>query len=58
METNTCDKCGIVDSTYDLIWLTSDDFKPRENEIVPEGLFKRYDALCEKCYMSEIKIKV
>jgi len=58
VETNTCDKCGGVKNTNDLVWITSEDFEPRENEIVPEELYSKYDALCEHCYLQEIKTKV
>lgn len=55
-ELNTCDKCGCVESTYDLIWITADDFEPKENEVVPKELYKKYDALCESCYLEEVII--
>lgn len=56
-ETNSCDKCGFVMDTNELVWITSDDFTPKENEIVPKDLYKRFDALCEECYLEEITIK-
>ena len=55
---NTCDKCGVIMPTEDLVWITADDFTPYENEMVPVKLYKMYDALCEDCYLEEIKIKV
>ena len=54
-ELNTCDKCNKIDSTYDLVWITSPDFEPKEGEIVPQELYKKYDALCEDCYQESIK---
>lgn len=55
-ELNECDKCGISISTYDLVWITAEDFEPRENETIPKDFFKRgFDALCEECYLKEIK---
>lgn len=57
VETNKCDKCGIEEESLRLVWLTSDDFKPKDNEIVPKELFEKYDALCESCYLGEIMIK-
>jgi hypothetical protein len=56
-ELNTCDRCGSVESTYDLIWITSEDFTPKKGEIVPKWAFKKYDALCPTCYMEIIKVK-
>ena len=54
---NTCDKCGIEINTNDLIWLTSEDFEPKIHEVVPDWVFDRYDALCEKCYFELIKVR-
>jgi hypothetical protein len=54
-ELNTCDKCGLVDSTYDLIWITSEDFEPKKGEKVPESAYRKYDALCKKCYGGIVK---
>ena len=56
-ELNTCDKCDTIDSTYDLIWLTAEDFEPKKGETVPKELYKKYDALCEDCYQKSIKKK-
>ncbi len=50
MDTNVCDKCKIELNTNNLVWITGEGFTPRKNEIVPIALYKRYDALCEKCY--------
>ena len=55
-ETNKCDKCNIEMSTYDLIWITAEDFKPKFNEKLPKDFFnKGYDALCEACYLEELR---
>jgi len=54
-ELNTCDKCNIISSTYDLVWLTAEDFEPKKGEKVPKELYKKYDALCEDCYQESIK---
>ena len=57
IEKNTCDKCKKEMNTLNLIWITSEDFKPKTNEIIPVALYKKYDALCEECYLSEIEVK-
>jgi len=46
-ELNTCSMCGIVDSTYELIWLT-EDFEPAEGEELKPSAWSKYDseALC------------
>lgn len=51
---NTCDKCNTIHDTEQLVWITTEDFEPKENEIVPEELYEKYDALCEECYMKLI----
>jgi len=56
-ETNSCDKCGIELLTDELIWITADGFRPKPNEIVPESLYPKFDALCEGCYLEEITLK-
>lgn len=53
-ETNTCDKCGEEMDSRDLVWITADDFVPKEGEVLPEEAYKKYDALCEPCYLSEL----
>ena len=57
IELNSCDKCGKIERTGDLVWLTSEDFTPKEGEIVPETLFNQYDALCEPCYLEEVEVE-
>lgn len=54
---NTCDKCNEEIDTNDLVWITAEDFEPKENEIVPKELYEKYDALCEDCYLKLITIK-
>lgn len=51
---NTCDKCGTEMDTLDLIWITAEDFVPREGEYVTVEMLQKYNALCEPCYLSEI----
>ena len=58
VEMNNCDKCSGIEESLRLVWITAEDFKPKENEIVPKELYKKYDALCEKCYLEEIKIMI
>ena len=53
---STCDKCGAVLEIGELVWITADDFEPRKGEKVKLTAFKRYDALCEPCYLSELKM--
>jgi len=48
---NSCDKCGKIYLTYDLVWITSEDFYPKVNENITENTYKKYDALCEDCYV-------
>ena len=49
---NTCDNCNELFNTSDLIWITSEDFTPRRGEKLPKEAFKRYDALCNECYLN------
>lgn len=44
-----CDKCGGDFDTLSLIWLTSEDFEPKEGEILSKEA-EKYDAVCESCY--------
>ena len=53
---NTCDKCDEIHDTERLVWITAEDFIPTDNEILPADFYERgYDALCEECYIEEIK---
>lgn len=52
---NSCDKCGMIDKSTDLIWIDAEDFKPLEKDKFNEEKYKeaikeRYSALCDKCY--------
>ena len=47
---NTCDKCGEVDLSENLIWITAEGFTPLGDEKLPKEAFKKYDALCDNCY--------
>ena len=51
---NTCDKCKQEEESLRLVWLTSDDFEPKIDEVVPQKVYKKYDALCEPCYLEVI----
>jgi len=59
-ETNTCDKCGKTESTYELIWIDAEDFQPtisdnwnkKKDKLLKQAI-KKYSALCEDCYNSE-----
>lgn len=48
---NKCDKCHLLMKSEELIWITSEDFVPKEGEIL-SILADRYDALCPSCYNS------
>lgn len=54
-ETNNCDKCNEETSTYELIWITSEDFEPRKGEVVPKALYDCFDALCDSCYKEGVE---
>lgn len=49
---NCCDKCKVIEPSEELVWITSEDFEPKEGEVVPESAFTKYDALCEACYQA------
>lgn len=49
---NTCDKCNMLFDSEELVWITAEDFTPKEGEEVPKEAFQMYDALCEDCYLS------
>lgn len=55
METNTCDKCGLEERTEDLVWINAEGFEPKNGEVVPVRVYKKYEALCETCYLEVIK---
>jgi len=56
-KTNTCDKCKQSFDSEDLVWISSEDFEPKGNEEVPYSVLKKYDTLCESCYLEEIIIQ-
>ena len=55
MDLNNCDKCGEIDHSEKLVWITSEDFEPHEDEELPEVAYILYDALCYECYKEELK---
>ena len=56
-EINSCDLCKCLESTHDLIWI-GEDFQAKENEYASDEFLNAYwdSALCEECYLSEIKV--
>jgi gamma-glutamylcyclotransferase (GGCT)/AIG2-like uncharacterized protein YtfP len=54
-ELNVCDKCGVIINTNDLIWITAEDFEPKENEVISARTFETYDSLCYECYLSLVR---
>lgn len=48
---NTCDKCCCEENSLDLIWITAEDFNPKKREVLLPETYKKYDALCEECYL-------
>ena len=54
---NNCDKCGIWESTYTLIWIDAEDFEPLTKDNFDETKYKnalkKYSALCVDCYKKE-----
>ena len=54
-EMNTCDKCDEINYTGDLVWITAEDFEPKDGEIVTKEMYSTYDALCEECYMEMVR---
>lgn len=56
MKNNTCDKCGTEVVSEDLIWITTDDFKPLASERLISEKIKDIDAICEPCYETVIDI--
>jgi len=53
-DNNTCDKCGAIERSTELNWITSEDFEYKEGEMLSDEALKKYDALCEPCYRSEL----
>jgi hypothetical protein len=67
MELNICDKCGSVESTYELVWVDSEEFwdqvyidmrmeKNKESEnLAGERLCKKgHSAICNVCFDEEM----
>jgi hypothetical protein len=56
-EINSCDKCGGLDKSEYLIWL-SEDYTPFGNEFPSREFFEAWGntALCDKCYHEELEI--
>jgi len=54
-EENTCDKCHCIYYSDNLIWITAEDFEPFVGEQLSDDTYNKYDALCDKCYESELK---
>ena len=50
-----CDKCKRVYSSYDLNWITAEDFELKQGESLEEEVYKKYDCLCEDCLQNELK---
>lgn len=55
---NTCDKCGKVEWSKDLVWIDAEDFEPLKEDKFNrkqymEALKKNYSALCDDCYYDE-----
>ena len=55
-EINACDKCGGLEWTEELVWL-SEDFEPFDEEAPNKIFYEKWGdcALCERCYLEEIK---
>ena len=51
LEKNTCDKCKHTHNSIDLIWITAEDFQPKEGEHITPQMYNQYAALCESCYL-------
>jgi len=54
-EINGCDKCGGLDHSMQLVWL-SEDFEPFDDEECTEKFYEKWSecALCQDCYYEEI----
>jgi len=52
---NTCDICNDEQLSEGLIWVTSEDFEPKEGEQVRWQFIEHgnVDAVCERCYQME-----
>lgn len=54
--TERCDKCKKWKEKDKLRFVSADNFKPKEGEVVPVVISIRYDKLCEDCYQLELKL--
>ena len=52
--TTICDKCKAEERENDIIWITAEDFEPREGEVLKQS-DEQYDALCDFCYHTELE---
>ena len=51
---NVCDKCAdYFDIETELTWI-NDDFTPRKDEKLKPSTYRKFEALCEECYRSEL----
>ena len=61
IEYNTCDKCGIKENTFTLVWIDSEDFEPSHLDnfslVKYKIAIKKYSALCGLCYIEECCLK-
>jgi hypothetical protein len=51
-----CDCCKDKMLSENLIWITSDDFQPKEGEELLPCIFRLFDALCPSCYNNYVAI--
>ena len=52
---NVCDKCDdYFDTENELTWINEEEFSPQKDEKLKPSTFRNFDALCEKCYNSEL----
>lgn len=47
LELNTCDDCGIIKSTYELVWIGSEEFF--DDKVAQKAVDDFKSALCENC---------
>ena len=52
---NSCDICGLIENSIELIWIDTEDFKPLDNDSFNQDKYKKAiadgnSALCENCY--------
>ena len=56
-EMNSCDKCGALELSEELIWI-GEDFTPFEHEAPNQEFYQAWcdQALCDGCYHDELDI--